>query len=303
MSASESESDGAGGGSSDTLGGAFATRSSAIIVIGIVGMFIAAAVSVLAGELLPDVSLGIGTSIGLGGVTGAIGGLWDSIVGWVSFVLEEAPSGSTPVPVIDVAVPNIVLTVLGMTAAGFVVMDRLTGGFDGVGLPFVRDVADLSRAGLVFFFAWLVYIRADSMAELVYWLTITIPFAVIAVVAYTYFQQRREVAKRSTAARNTPDEAYERVADFGQIGANTVIATVVGIFAVIQVTFASIGSVGEVALSISSEFIYSVAIWIGYTSLGGDFGADLLPSFSAEQFVFAAAVLGGFALVLQRQGN
>jgi len=299
MSASESESSGGGGGGT----GAFASRSSAIIVLGIVGMFIAASVSVLAGELLPDVSLGLGGTIGLGGLTGAIGGLWSWLVGAASSIVNIAPSGSTPVPVVDVAVPNILLTVLGMVAAGFVVMDRLTGGFNGSGIPFVRDVADLSRAGLVFFFAWLVYIRADSMAELVYWLTITIPFAVIAVVAYTYFQQRREVAKRSTAARNTPDEAYERVADFGQIGANTVIATVVGLFAVIQVTFASIGSLGEVALTISSEFIYSVVIWVGYTSLGGDFGADLLPSFSAEQFVFAAAVLGGLALVLQRQGN
>lgn len=240
----------------------------------------------------------------IAGLTAALGGGLSGVTSTIDWATTTLPAGSTPVPVFDFEVPNAILMVVGMIAGGFVVVDRLTASrIPTGGLPVVADVADLSRAGLVVFFAWLVYVRADSLIELVWWLAAAIPFILIGIVFYSYFQVSRETAKSTTASRNTPDAVAERVGDWGEITLNGVVAFLVGVLAFVQVITQSVGALGESLLSISAEVVYSIVVWLGYQSLGGSFGADLLPSFSAEQYVFAAAVLGVLALTLRRTGS
>lgn len=289
-----------GGDANDTSGGVTNASWDTLFAGGVVTVLTVMLLLVFGLILFAEFQL---HAIVLGGLTSGVSGAFAWGSSTIDWFTQTAPTGTTPVPFFEFAIPNWLLMVVGSTAAAFVVIDRLTAGLIDGGIPFIADVADLSRAGVVVFFAWLVYVRAESIMELVWWLAAAIPFILIGVVFYAFFQQNRQRARASTAARHTPDTTRDIIGDWGEITLNGLVAALAGVLAIVEVTTGSVALLGQSALAISSEFVYTAVVWLGYTSLGGDFGSHLLPSFTAEQFVFAAAILGGVALTLRRTGD
>ena len=243
-------------------------------------------------------------SSGLNAVVGGIGAFFAGIFGFGSglftWLIVTAPQGSTAIPFVGIPVPNPVWMGLAIVGAVFVTADRFVGFSGG---SRIGGVADLSRTGLVIFAVWLVWLRADSFLELAWWFAAAIPVVVFALLAYTYFEERRTRARPSTAMRNTPGPAADRIGSWANFTFQGVAAFVAGLLAVVQVVFGSISIIGAQFLGVASEIVYTVVAWVGYTSIGGDFGSRWIPAFTAEQFVVLAGVLGVVALILRGQSS
>ncbi|UWG47042.1 hypothetical protein HSRCO_0748 [Halanaeroarchaeum sp. HSR-CO] len=162
---------------------------------------------------------------------------------------------------------------------------------------YAGSTASLIQAAGVVLGAWAIYAYVENPIELVtskWWI---FPLAVIGLFTYWYVQHRRQVASSSTAINRTQRTANRTVSSWAEL------ITGVGVL-FLTAGFAVISGVLDAFAPFAGELSYLGTVFLGYVSLGGEWGgqiAAIVPSFTPVQWVGVTLFLGGTALYIQSQ--
>lgn len=170
---------------------------------------------------------------------------------------------------------------------------------DGDEDPILPAVSSAIRAGALAAFVYLVWTNF-AIETLIRNGVVLVPVIVFAWFVYVYLQNRRNVARTSTAVDRTRRDVSNSVENWTEVLFGAFVVAFAAGAAVFSGVFSASGGIGEVLLDFPGEIAFLIVTTIGFDQLGGEFlGAGVIPELNHIQWLGVTLTIGAVALVVR----